>query len=198
MAQPVQHFFEPPLGGLGSSTLQCFCERLQMFTRRMKVERFDRCFEAILRQIPQLDRSVHNHVNNFGSSHPSALRLRMHSFAKVHGRSFRWRRHGKLCQQQPVKESVLDIGYSPPSFNSPAMIRSASAWSARRTRGRRPAHIDAVLEAVSSVADVFLRPHFQAGALFRRIRARQGFLCARGGGHAALEFITARVLVSTT
>ncbi len=108
MAQPVQHFFEPRLGGLGSSTLQCFCERLQMFTRRMKVERFNRCFEAILRQIPQPDRSVHHHVNNFGSSHPSALRLRMHSFAKVHGRSFRWRRHGKLFQQQPASPRILN------------------------------------------------------------------------------------------
>ena len=85
VSQAMQDFFQPFLGLGSSGAVQRLRNGLQVLPGMMKIERLDCILEAILSQIPQPDRSIHDQVDDLRPGQSPAQRLLMHLPSKFHG-----------------------------------------------------------------------------------------------------------------
>src|ERR1017187_6395557 len=109
MTQIMQQLLDPLFGLVGAFPMQSVTHRPEELAGLGKIQSLDRAGKAVLRQIPEPTRPIHDQIHVTGSTQSSAAGLGLHRCPKVN-RHRLWRAgHDVLLQQQTSPTLFLDL-----------------------------------------------------------------------------------------
>src|ERR1035441_6443248 len=109
MTQIMQKLLDPLFGWVGAFPVQSVSHRPKVLAGMVKIQSLDRAGKAVLRQIPEPDRPIHDQIHVPGTTQSSAACLGLHGRPKVHRRRL-WRTgHDIFLQQQTSPTLFLDL-----------------------------------------------------------------------------------------
>src|ERR1035441_9848353 len=109
MTQIMQKLLHPLFGLVGAFPVQSVSHRPKVLAGMVKIQSLDRAGKAVLRQIPEPDRPIHDQIHVPGATQSAAACLGLHRCPKVNRRRL-WRAgHDVLLQQQTSPTLFLDL-----------------------------------------------------------------------------------------